>query len=310
MSIHDKPILRAVGPDESGSAPHQSCGECGAPLDERQRYCVRCGRRHSHVHDPALRLLAEAGRRRRGPGAAPLAGAPPAAPRRSAPLAVAVLIAAIPLVLGAGVLIGRSSAGGDAKLIAALRAQKAPVIEYSGTPAGAATTTTGSSVAASDTGGASPTSTFPLTQGYTVEIATLPSSATAADATGAERQERAKGAADVGVIVPADFSLDPAPASGDYVIYSGAYKTQAEAGAALAKLKHAFPKAIVVKVSPSGSVGGKVLGTTQYGTVHQISGYKPTAAAEAQGAQIAQQDANSTGQAASGAGLPDVVVVP
>src|SRR5579862_8238493 len=300
VSIDEKPILRAVGPPES--AP-QGCQECGAPLDGRQRYCVSCGRRRSHADDPALRLLAAAGRRRRGVQRPGSSTEGPEHTRRTTSIGVAALIAVLPLVLGAGVLIGRSSAGGDARLIAALRAEKAPVIEYSGTPAAAAASQSGNLPVSSGSANSSPpTSTFPLTQGYAVELATLSSGATAADATAAEHEEKAKGAADVGVIDPQDFSLSPAPAAGDYVIYSGAFKTQAEAQAALLKLKHAFPKAIVIRVSPSGGAGGTVLGTSQYGIVHQVSGYKPTAAAEAQGAQIAQHDSRATGQQASGAG--------
>jgi hypothetical protein len=41
-----------------------------------------------------------------------------------------------------------------------------------------------------------------------------------------------------------------------------------------------------------------------------VVGYKPSAAALAQGKQIAAQDSHNTGQAASGAGLPDIVAVP
>ena len=37
-----------------------------------------------------------------------------------------------------------------------------------------------------------------------------------------------------------DFKVTPAPPSGPYVLYSGAYKTQAEAEQALTKLKRKF----------------------------------------------------------------------
>jgi hypothetical protein len=305
VSTHEQPVLRVVG--APGDPAYTPCEDCGAALDVRQRYCVVCGRRRTSAEDPALRVLAAAGRRR-STVAASAAGRTAARPSRSAPWTVAALIAVVPLVLGAGVLIGRSSAGGDAKLIAALRAQKAPIIQYSGAPAAAATQTT--DVAAS-TASAAPTSTFPLAQGYTVELATLSSATSAAAATQAEHSEAAKGAPKVGIILASDFSLTPSPAGGEDIIYSGAYRTHAEAQTALGKLKHAFPKAIVVQVSPAGSAGaGQVLTKTNYGSAHQISGLKPSAQQLSQGAQIAQQDSHSTGQAASGAGLPDVVAVP
>lgn len=301
MSGQEQPVLRVVG----SPTEYTPCEDCGSPLDGRQRYCVVCGRRRGSAEDPAVRMLAAAGRRRLAPASS---AAAPARPARSAPWTVAALIAVVPLVLGAGVLIGRSSAGGDAKLIAALHAQKAPVIQYSGAPVGSATQ---AAPVAASTADAAPASTFPLTEGYTIELATLPGGTTAAAASAAEHQESRKGAPKVGVIAPGDFTLTPSPADGDFVVYSGAFKTQAGAKAALAKLKHAFPKAIVVKVSPAGSAGGgQVLTKTNYGTAHQVTGLKPTASQLAQGAQIAQQDSHSTGQAASGAGLPDVVAVP
>jgi len=129
----DSPAAGLPADPGTSSSPYHPCDSCGAPLDDRQRYCVSCGTRRKHAEDPAARFLAQATRRRRSPVAR--AGAGSGAGRRSASLATVILIAVVPLALGAGVLIGRSSAGGDGKLIAALRAEKAPVIEYSGTAA-------------------------------------------------------------------------------------------------------------------------------------------------------------------------------
>jgi len=53
-----------------------------------------------------------------------------------------------------------------------------------------------------------------------------------------------------------------------------------------------------------------VLTRTRYGAAHQITSYRPSARNLQQGAQVASQDSHSTGKAASGAGLPDVVAVP
>jgi SPOR domain len=314
--ISDQPRLEAVPPptDRATDSPYQPCDDCGAPLDERQRYCVACGARRRHSDDPAARFLAVATRRRRASGAGTGATAATTASaaahgRRSAPLAIAAAIAAVPLALGAGVVIGRSSSGGDGTLIAALRAEKAPVIQYTG--AGAVPTGGRAAVASADT--TPPSSAFALSHGYTVQLGTLPSGTTQPAATSAERADRAKGAAGVGVIALANFRLTPSPSSGAYVIYSGSYSTRAAAQHALSKLKGSFPRAKVVEVkatSSSAGTGGKVLTRTHFGTAHQVTNYKPTPSSLAQGAQVAKKDSHATGQAASGAGLPDVVAVP
>jgi hypothetical protein len=312
--ISDQPRLEAVPApsDPAADSPYQPCDDCGAPLDERQRYCVACGARRRHADDPAARFLAAATRRRRASGASPGVSTATAAGRgrRSAPLAIAAVISAVPLALGAGVVIGRSSAGGDGKLIAALRAEKAPVIQYTGTgvaPAGGQA----AAVASADT--TPPASTFALSHGYTVVLGTLPSGSTRPGAASAERADQAKGATGVGVIALADFRLTPSPASGGYVIYAGSYSTRAAAQHALSKLKHSFPHAKVVEVKATGGSsgsGGKVLTTTRYGSAHQVTSYKPTASSLAQGADVAKRDSHATGQLASGSGLPDVVAVP
>jgi hypothetical protein len=231
-------------------------------------------------------------------------------------LATAAGIALIPLALGAGVLIGRSSAGGDSKLIAALHAEKAPVIQYTGGGgAGAASTgaTSSSAARAATTSASPPTSTFKLSRGYVVQLGTLPSSSSQSAATRAEKADQSKGATSLGVVAPSGFTLTPTPPSGDYVIYSGSYSSKSEAARALAKLKGKFPSAKVVEVQAIGSSSkgtGKPLTKTRYGTAHQVTGYKPSSQALAQGSQAAQHDSHSTGTTASGAGLPDQVAVP
>jgi hypothetical protein len=104
---------------------YESCDQCGSPVDDKQRYCVVCGSRRKHVHDPALRYLAGAGARSRGatkPTAQSRRG------RRSAGLGTALVIAVIPLAVALGLLIGHAGSGSDAKVLAALRAAKAPVV--------------------------------------------------------------------------------------------------------------------------------------------------------------------------------------
>jgi hypothetical protein len=103
----------------------ESCEQCASPVDEKQRYCVVCGSRRKHVPDPALQHLASAGARTRD---AAKARTPGGRARRSAGLGTALVIAVIPIAVALGLLIGRGDNGSDAKVLAALRAAHAPVV--------------------------------------------------------------------------------------------------------------------------------------------------------------------------------------
>jgi hypothetical protein len=313
---HDYPTLTAAplpadpDPQPAGQdaqpASHQPCDTCGAPLDERQRYCLACGARRKHTDDPAARFLAAATRRRRIAPAVPGVGG---AGRRSTPLAIAAAVSAIPVALGVGVLIGRSSGGGDGKLIAALRAEKAPVIQYSGSATG------GTAAAATSAPKAAvvPVSTFALSKGYAVELGTLASGTSAASAKSALQADKSKGASGAALLSQSTYAVTPSPPSGAYVVYAGSYSTKAAAEKVLGRFKHHFPGAKVIEIQSAANAstgGGKVLTKTVYGSAHQVTGFKPTSQSLKQGAQVAQQDSHDTGKAASGAGLPDVVSVP
>lgn len=297
-----------VTPPPAGATEHEQCDNCGAPVERMQRYCVECGGRRRHVNDPAARFLstATAGSRRQNRPVASR-GKP------SSGLGLALLLAAIPIAVGLGVLVGRASNNGDGKLIAALKAQKPEVVTTGAAtsgPAARSATGTGSSTSV-----AALKSTFPLQSGYSVEIQTLPRKATTASAVAAaESAAKGKGAGQVGLILQSDFRITPAPPNGDEVIFSGAYHSQADAGKALAKLKAKFPQAKVISVkSASLAAGaGKVLAKTSFGTAHQITGFKPTQAQLSQGRQIAQSVARKIGKSYVGAqkGLPDQISVP
>jgi hypothetical protein len=293
-------------------AEYETCEQCGAPVEANQRYCVLCGTRRTHVYDPAARFLADATSRSRS--AARVTRGPTVAKLRSPGLALALVLAAIPLAVAAGVLIGGRGGDSNGKLLAALRAQKPTVVNVTGGGAstGAATASTAGSGGAATVPVARLTSSFTLQQGYAVELQTLPGSGTTqSTVTGAERHARAKGATAVGLIRQADFKISPAPPAGDYVIYSGQYHSSADATAALAKLKHAFPAAKVIAVSPVGS-SSKVLSTTSYGTAHQVAGFKPTAGQLATGGQVAKQESKEVNgnYVKSQQGLPDSISVP
>ena len=152
-------------------------------------------------------------------------------------------------------LIGRPGDGTNSKLLAALRDQKPTVVNVGGGQAGATTaSSTAPAPGATATPAARLNSDFSLSQGYAVELQTLPGNGTTlARVSAAERQARARGATAVGLISPSDFTITPAPPAGDYVIYSGQYDSSAAAATALAKLRHAFPAAKVIAVRSAGS---------------------------------------------------------
>jgi hypothetical protein len=290
---------------------HEQCDQCGAAVERNQRYCVACGAHRRHVRDPAAQYLAtRTGRARSSAGARP-----PGTPRKgTSSLLTAVIVAAVPLAIALGVLVGRSSNNSDAKLLAALRNQKPQVV----TTAATGTTATDASATGSSNGTVS--STFPLQSGYAVELQTLPGAGTAtAQIASAETAARAKGAPEVGLIVQTQYTVTPKPASGAYVVYAGAYKTKAQASQELAKVKGKFPKAMVIEVTSTstGSAnatasGAKVVARTKYGVVHNVVGYHPNAAAEKAGGQIVNKIQHEMGKSYTNAqkGLPDVIPVP
>ena len=293
---------------------YERCEQCESPVEAAQRYCVVCGTRRRHVHDPAARFHSEATSRARS---ARTTRAPGRAHRRSPSggLGLALALAAIPLAVAAGVLIGRPSDGTDSKLLAALRAQKPTVVNVGGgAQGGAAAATTATASTSSATPVARVTSSFGLAQGYAVELATLPGrGTTSATVAVAERHARTRGATAVGLISQSDFRVTPAPPAGVYVIYSGQFRTSADATAALAKLHHAFPSAKVIAVRSVASSGsGVVLAKTAYGSAHSVSGFKPSSSQLSSGAKVVSQVSKEIngGYVKSQRGLPDAVSVP
>ena len=230
------------------------CEQCGAPVDETQRYCVVCGAHRRHVNDPAARYLASATNRTRVAAATPRPRS--TATKRSHGLGTALVLAVIPLAVGLGVLVGRASNNGDDKLIAALRAQKPEIVTNGGgssAPAAAAAPAATTSTATTSTV-STLTSTFPLQSGYSVELQTLPAHGTdSATVTTSEHAAEANGATDVGLIVPGDFKVTPAPPAGAYVIYAGAYGSRSGAEGALSRLRQKFPQAEVIQVQSAGA---------------------------------------------------------
>src|SRR5882757_6950293 len=203
----------ATGSD--GASSYATCEECGAPLDEKQRYCVSCGARRRDKSGPAVQYFANAGRRsRRGTGK----GTGPSGARAAAVLFFVVL----PIAVAIGVLVGKGNGNDNKDLADAIKR-----LQGSG-PASTLATSSAATPIASD---------WTLDKGYTVELKTIPQSSDQAAVDAAKQDATSKGATDVGIINTSEFTVTPAPAGGGYVLYSGQFKTKAEATNAIAKLK-------------------------------------------------------------------------
>jgi hypothetical protein len=218
-----------------------TCSSCDAVLDNHQRYCLNCGTRSRFVSNPAIDYVAE-NRRKNSLLAQPpsddgIAGT--GVTKRALPwLAGSAVIALV-----AGLLIGSSRGDDNAALLAALADR----------PAAVAAAPTGPTAAVASV---ALTSDFTLDKGYTVQVATIPSTSDQAAAAAAKTAATGKGAEDVGLINPADFTLDPDP-SGNYVIFSGQFEKKSQAEAALKKLKSKFPDAAVVSVTSTTADTGE-----------------------------------------------------
>src|SRR4051794_8434371 len=275
----------------AGSASYATCEECGAPLDEKQRYCVSCGARRRDKGGPATQYFATSGRRvRRGPGKA--------TGTSGARAAAVLFFVVLPIAVAIGVLVGKGGGNDNQDLADAIKNLQAGG--------------TGSQLAS--TAAAAPiTSDWTLDKGYTVELKTLPQSSDQAAVDAAKKEATSQGAADVGVINPADFTLTPAPQGGAYVLYSGEFKTKAEATKAIAKLKPKFLGALVVAVkrNAGGGQGGQLVDKTAYGDVHKVEGFAPSAQKVADDTALVNQEGQKTGKdyVDSQKDLPDVIVV-
>lgn len=223
------------------------CVSCQAPLASDQRYCLECGERRLPHSDFLLGGPPPAG------GAAEPRSTPPLQPpkgpsvpprqssgERNNTLTVIAGVGVLLLAMGVGVLIGRS---GSTKQSAA----PTQVITVASN-LGAASTGSGAAAEAPFTGD------WPSgSNGYTVQLQTLPQSGTTVSAVeAAKTAASAKGAKGVGALKSEEFSSLTA---GNYVIYAGVDHKRSEALKTLASLKKSFPGAKVIKVS-NGSGSG------------------------------------------------------
>jgi hypothetical protein len=215
------------------------CAACGAPMADDQRYCLECGERRAPLSSSLLASVpAGSAQQARGAHGPPATQRPAGSADGSRNNAVTVLagVGVLLLAMGVGVLIGRSGASKQP-------ASAPQVISVASTP---------SSTTASAPSEASFSDSWPSgTNGYTVQLQTLPQSTTkVSQVQAAKAAAAAKGAKSVGALRSEDFSsLKP----GSYVIYSGVYHKRAEAEKALGGLKKSFPGAVVIKVSSGAS---------------------------------------------------------
>ncbi len=88
--------------------------------------------------------------------------------------------------------------------------------------------------------------------------------------------------------------------------------TSATAPSAARRARHTKRHTASARTTSSTKNAGKVISTTQYGSVSQITGAKPTRAQEQQGAHATQQVQKSTGKTYVNqqSNLPGTVVVP
>jgi hypothetical protein len=216
------------------------CASCGGPLATDQRYCLECGERCTPMSSVLAGGPPAGGEPSSSVPAAPPRGpaGPPAEPaaHRGNTLTVIAGVGVLLLAMGVGILIGRADSPKQA-------AGPTQVITVAGGGTGA---NSGSSAEASFT------DDWPSgTNGFTVQLQTLPQSGTAVSAVeAAKSQASGKGAKAVGALKSEDFTSLTA---GSYVIYSGVYHKRAEAQKALAGLKKSFPAASVIEVSSGSS---------------------------------------------------------
>ena len=249
--------------------PGELCAGCGAPLAPDQRYCLNCGYRRADSRVPYTEVLPGAANRSAGGDGPPVAAAPASPPAGGAPggwtPTVALIgVGVVAVVLGVGVLIGRSVSGSTK------RAAAPQVISVGGAAAGPATT--------SASAGPKFTGDWPAGKnGYTVELKALSKAGTQPAAVAAAKSDAgSKGAANVGAL---DSDSYPSLAGGQYVIYSGVYKTQAEAAKALTGLKKNFPQAKVIHVAQSGGAAAST-GSAQSVSRQQLSNLNSTSGSD------------------------------
>ena len=225
------------------------CTGCGHTMAADQRYCLDCGKRRGEPRVDFNEYMDDGNPT--GPPPVPPIAAPAAAPwpedhrpvREITPLMAAGGLAAFAVILLLGVIVGRL--GGTES--------QAPVIAATGVPT--TTAAPGSTGATSTDVNVAFTSDWPSgEEGFTIELATLPSDSTDGATVELTKTDLAsKGAPEVGALESDEFISLPA---GNYVFYTGVYDARADAEKALKDLSADFPDAQVIEISSTAKASG------------------------------------------------------
>jgi len=241
MTVETPPNQNGLALTEGSKA--ERCTGCGNPLASDQRYCLNCGKRRAGSRVDDFEKYLDSEPPNSPPKVVPRAPAEPEdnRPQREVtPLMAAVGLTGLAVILILGVLIGRTGQNGSTQAAA-------PVIAATGVPAATTPTSTTTS-----TTNVSFEADWPSgTEGFTIELATLPKDTS--DGTAVETAKTdllAKGASDVGALDSDEYASLPA---GNYVLYSGVFDTKADAEKALEPLKASFPDAQVVEVAATAT---------------------------------------------------------
>lgn len=259
---------------ESGSRGETRCTGCGAVLAADQRYCLECGKRKGEPRVEIAKYLpvADADGTPADVSAGPVSAEPVTdlatdrRPQREVtPLMAATGLAGMVILLLLGVLIGRM--GGDSSQ---------PVVAATGLPAASSA----NSVVDENV---SFTPDWPEgKEGFTVELATLPSDTDVSAVEVTKGDLTAKGATELGVLQSDDYA---SLAAGNFVFYSGVFDKKADAKSRLKELKGSFPDAQVISVSDKaggGNLAKKDAGPVDTGGAASASEFDALESADAE----------------------------
>jgi hypothetical protein len=234
-------------PAPPAEPPEPACPRCGAPHDRYQEYCLQCGLRLAHSY---------AGRRTTWSSEAW---------SRESPLWLWAALAALALIaLISGAIVAFAATGDDEPRADARRpgatstlqvltdittTNLPPTLTIEPTTTVVPTTGTTTTTATTTTGATDAIIAWPSGKdGYTVVIASYPTSGGRSRAEAKAREAIGKGLSEVGILNSSNYtSLKP----GYYVVFSGVHDTEGQARNALPGARTAgYPTAYIREVTP------------------------------------------------------------
>lgn len=215
-------------PTDAGDPVAAPCPSCSGGLHADQRYCLNCG-------EPVAGLAPTLESSFRTSSSAAVIPAPRL--RRSSTLGPLAALGGATLTgaLLTALLIAALGGNTPAPIAVNVPAAKAPVVNVAAPSAGGATTE------------APFVSDWPGGNRWTVQLQAMPKSGTTPSAVAAAKAAATSaGAADVGAL---DSDEHPSLDTGNYLVYSGVFRTKAQATAAAARLASRFAGAKAVRVA-------------------------------------------------------------